>query len=535
MTTQATVQGLSREDAVKVAGGYYQDLGIQVRPSDPGTKRIVLKRWPRPRRLTRWRISGLFSRGRLFGVCGVWGIGSRNLTDVEAETPLGARALELWVSASPISWGSPENVASHRLIRVAGTPARIKSRKLTGPRGRVVIELRADGAQSILPPSWHPCGEPYRFSTYELGKPIPELPYDDLLRACEEATVATLIAEQYPQLKADRTRHQMALALAGVLLRSGRGLDACLGFTIRLVELAGDDEVEDRISCVHSTFEARQAGQRTTGIPTLGEYLDPDVVRAIVKLLHVPGRTVEEVPPPAEPPFQTTTFVGPNDISNRPGQKIGRTRSSQPPTSSIIGTRLSKVTSRQVEWLWRGWIPLRKIAVVDGDPDLGKSTMSLDLAARVTTGNPMPDQSRSDLQEPAGVVILTAEDDLDDTVRPRADALGADVDRIYCLQGKRGEYGERAVTLADIEEIRQAIAEVGAKLVIIDPLMAYFPLTTDSYKDQHARSILAPLKKLAADTGVAVLVVRHLNKSGGPNPLYRGGVRSGSSEPSGRA
>ena len=517
-----TVLGLSREEAVNFSDGYYQKLGIQVRPSDPSAKSITLKRWPRKRRLTRWRIAGLFSRGRLFGVCGVWGTGPRNLADVEAETPLGARALELWIPWSPISWGSPNNPGSHRLIRVAGTPAHIKSRKLMGPKGRVVIELRADGAQSILPPSWHPCGQQYQFSTYDLAKPIPELPYDTLLQSCEEAAAAVLIAEQYPQLTADRTRHHMMLALAGVLLRSGRSPDTCIGFVIRLVELAGDDEVGDRIACVHSTFEARKAGQHTTGIPTFGEYLGPDVVQAVVKLLHVPGRAVDEVTPPLEPPVQTTTFIGPDDVADPPGQELDA-RSPQPPASSIVGTRLSKVTSRQVQWLWRGWIPLRKIAIVDGDPDLGKSTMSLDLAARVTTGKPMPDESQSDLRGPAGVVILTAEDDLDDTVRPRADALGADVDRIYCLQGKRGEYGERAVTLADIEEIRQAIAEVDAKLVIIDPLMAYFPLTTDSYKDQHARSILAPLKKLAADTEVAILVIRHLTKSGGPNPLYRGG------------
>jgi hypothetical protein len=143
----------------------------------------------------------------------------------------------------------------------------------------------------------------------------------------------------------------------------------------------------------------------------------------------------------------------------------------------------------------------------------------------------MPDGSRGDLEGPAGVVLLSAEDDASDTVRPRLDVAGGDPARVAVLEavddvevtedgGERRR--ERAVTLADIEPLRQAIQATGARLVVIDPLMAYTG-GTDTHRDAEVRGLLRPLAELAAETGCAIVVVRHLNKSAGGNPLYRGG------------
>jgi RecA-family ATPase len=186
-------------------------------------------------------------------------------------------------------------------------------------------------------------------------------------------------------------------------------------------------------------------------------------------------------------------------------------------------TRLSDVKPEKVRWLWPGRIPLGKVTVLDGDPGLGKSLISIDLTARVTTAREMPGGTASDLTARAGVVLLSAEDDLADTIRPRLDAAGADCSRIVALTGVREAQGQRLPDLADLEAIQQAIHAVNAKLVIVDPLMAYLPSQTDSHRDQDVRRNLAPLAALAAETGVAVLVIRHLNKGGGKNPLYRGG------------
>ncbi|HVC33423.1 MAG TPA: AAA family ATPase [Chloroflexota bacterium] len=204
-------------------------------------------------------------------------------------------------------------------------------------------------------------------------------------------------------------------------------------------------------------------------------------------------------------------------------------------TTSPVLTLLCSVEARAVSWLWPGRIPLGKVTVLDGDPGLGKSLLSLDLAARVTTGRAMPDGQRSDLNAPAGVVLLSAEDDLGDTIRPRLEAAGAAIGRVVALTAiVRQEYDasgeplpvrEDVPTLATdgLEAIEEGVRRVTARLVVIDPLMAYLDSKTDAHRDQDVRRALAPLAQLAERTGAAVLVIRHLNKMAGSNPLYRGG------------
>ena len=75
----------------------------------------------------------------------------------------------------------------------------------------------------------------------------------------------------------------------------------------------------------------------------------------------------------------------------------------------------------------------------------------------------------------------------------------------------------------DVPIIEEGIRRVGAVLVVIDPLMAFFGADIDSYKDQNVRRALAALASLGERTGAAIVIVRHLNKSGGKTPIYRGG------------
>ena len=175
-----------------------------------------------------------------------------------------------------------------------------------------------------------------------------------------------------------------------------------------------------------------------------------------------------------------------------------------------------------MKWLWPGRIPFGKITVLDGDPGTGKSLITIDLAARASRGLAMPDDTRSDLGGPCGVLFLSAEDDPADTIRPRLDAANADVARVRILTGVRVRNGQRMPTVLDLHAIEVAVAETAAKFVVIDPLMAHLA-ATDSHRDQDVRGVLAPLAALAARHGVALLVVRHLNKSGRGHPLYRGG------------
>src|ERR1700729_3916589 len=93
---------------------------------------------------------------------------------------------------------------------------------------------------------------------------------------------------------------------------------------------------------------------------------------------------------------------------------------------------LGDVASRSVDWLWPGRLALGKLAILEGDPGLGKSFLALDLCARLSTGRPWPDGSAT--PGPAAAVYLNAEDGAEDTLGPRLRPLGADPASVYLLE-----------------------------------------------------------------------------------------------------
>lgn len=191
--------------------------------------------------------------------------------------------------------------------------------------------------------------------------------------------------------------------------------------------------------------------------------------------------------------------------------------------ADVVLTRLADVEPERVSWLWPGRIPLGKLVTLDGDPGLGKSTLAVGIAAPVTTGGGWPDGSRCEY--PGAVLLMSAEDGLADTIRPRLDAAGADVTAVHAVQGVPidADGTLRPPTLADIAALEQAITTTGARLLVIDVVMAYLPAGTDSHKDQDIRRVLSRLSALADRTACTVLLIRHLNKAAGRDPIYRGG------------
>ena len=193
----------------------------------------------------------------------------------------------------------------------------------------------------------------------------------------------------------------------------------------------------------------------------------------------------------------------------------------------IGAVRLSDIEPERVEWLWPGRIPFGKLTILEGDPKVGKSTMGTDIAGRVSTGSPFPDGHRP---APGSVILMTAEDGLADTVRPRLDAACADSTRVIAWESvevvdEEGmPAGIRPPSLPrDLNELERLIVATGAVLVIVDVLAAYLGADVDGHRDQDVRRALMPLAKLAERTGAAIFVLRHLNKAGGANALYRGG------------
>lgn len=172
---------------------------------------------------------------------------------------------------------------------------------------------------------------------------------------------------------------------------------------------------------------------------------------------------------------------------------------------SVPGVLLSDVQPEKVDWLWPGHLARGKLALLDGDPGVGKSTITIDIAARITRGLAWPDDGTAGV---GGVVILTAEDGIADTVRPRLDAAGGDATRVRVIPFLRTSSGdERLPTIPDdLDAVEIAIQDVGAALLIVDPLMAYLGPGTNSYRDQDVRRALSPLANLAERTRVACLV-----------------------------
>lgn len=185
-------------------------------------------------------------------------------------------------------------------------------------------------------------------------------------------------------------------------------------------------------------------------------------------------------------------------------------------------TCLANVKALPVKWLWPSRIPLGKVTLLASDPGLGKTLVTLDVAARKSRGTAWPD-APGEPTAPGSVILLSAEDDIPDTIVPRLAVAGADMTRIVALQGVEYRQGGKGYfNLAhDLPALEDAIQRTpDTRLVVIDPISAYLG-GTDSHKNAEVRGLLAPLADLAARHGVAILAVTHLNKAGAGRAMYR--------------
>jgi hypothetical protein len=176
----------------------------------------------------------------------------------------------------------------------------------------------------------------------------------------------------------------------------------------------------------------------------------------------------------------------------------------------------STIRREQVEWLVPERVPLGMLTLLIGDPGLGKSLFTCMVAAQL---------SRAELlnREPAATLLLTAEDSLGATIRPRLDAAGARLDLVsgYELRTPEGIDEGGLVIPDDLEQLEELVARSEARCVVIDPLGAHLPSTINAWQDQSVRRALAPLARLAETYGCAVIAVLHLNKRDSTNALRR--------------
>lgn len=185
----------------------------------------------------------------------------------------------------------------------------------------------------------------------------------------------------------------------------------------------------------------------------------------------------------------------------------------KPKTMKVKGLRLlSDVTVKPVEWFWGGYLALGELHILEGDPDNNKTSLTYDIAARVTTGRPMPNTPTA-APLTGGALFLVGEDSIPKTVVGRLKAAGADLSRVAVL--------DDVSIPEDMSTIRKAVRLIGARLIVVDTLPDF--VNCNVLGNQQIRRALRPLRKLAEKCNVAVVLLRHFVKSSSGRSLLRGG------------
>ncbi|HEX7956344.1 MAG TPA: AAA family ATPase, partial [Pyrinomonadaceae bacterium] len=188
-----------------------------------------------------------------------------------------------------------------------------------------------------------------------------------------------------------------------------------------------------------------------------------------------------------------------------------------PKVTSLTLVCMADVVPETVRWLWYPYIPFGKLTILEGQPSLGKSWLTCALASAVSRGQGLPG---CEPFEPGNVVMLSAEDGIADTIRPRLGAVGADMPRVFAVKEL---FALDSLGMLLLEE---KVDEVRPALVIIDPLFAYTGGKVDINRANECRGVTAPLAALAERYGCALVALRHLSKSKGGGDALNAGIGS---------
>ena len=185
---------------------------------------------------------------------------------------------------------------------------------------------------------------------------------------------------------------------------------------------------------------------------------------------------------------------------------------------------MEQVEVEKIDWLLYPFIPFGKATIVQGDPGEGKTTMVLQIIAKLTKGQAVlpSDSDESALEEktmdlePVNVIYQTAEDGLGDTIKPRLLSAGADCSRVMVIDD-----GDQALTMMDAR-LEEAIIQTKARLVVLDPIQGFLGADVDMHRANEIRPLMKRVAVLAEKYHCAIILIGHMNKNSNGKSSYRG-------------
>ncbi|HEX8911604.1 MAG TPA: bifunctional DNA primase/polymerase [Humisphaera sp.] len=277
-----------------------------------------------------------FPPGKPRNVGVLLGAPSAGLVDVDLDCPEAVRLADALLPPTGAVFGRPSKPRSHRLYAADPVPAATEQFQFT--KGEMLVELRSSGGQTVFPGSTHESGEAIAWDAGRDGVPAPA-DGPALRDAVADVAAGALLVRHYPDKGG---RHNFALALASILLRSGRSVRNTEVFVRAVATVAGDEEVDDRVGCVASTEKRLRAGGKATGVPTLKELVGADPASkalgflGVGELMDVAGDAVadgadvrvSDAPPPdaaagsAEPARRWPEPLGPDAYHGLAGDVV---------------------------------------------------------------------------------------------------------------------------------------------------------------------------------------------------------------------
>ena len=252
--------------AVLIAVQHYTRQGWQPVPIPHGEKGPRLKGW-QDLRLEDADLAKYFAGAMNVGL--LLGEPSRGLVDVDLDCSQAIAMAEAWMPSTQLVHGRAGKPHSHRWYVCDPIP---ESKRFCDVDGAVLIELRSNRHQTLVPPSVHPSGEVLR---WELQGAPARVSGDALQAAAARVAAISLLARHWPERG---SRHEAALALAGLLLRAGWREEEAMRFVSTVAQIAGDEEYRARAADVRATAQRLTADRTATGRPRLAELVGKEVV-----------------------------------------------------------------------------------------------------------------------------------------------------------------------------------------------------------------------------------------------------------------